>query len=78
MEANKLLVTAVEALTIKVNAGSTTTPTEPGKKTQKGITVAQTAARLLVYDKNGYCWLCGYMIKPGHSSATQQKDRTQR
>ena len=70
MEAHKLLVAAVAALTVKVNAGSTTTPTTPGKTTKSRTTAVETANRLLVFDPMGYCWSHGYMFKPGHFSAT--------
>jgi len=70
VEANKLLVAAVAALTVKVNAGLTTTPITPGKTSKRRTMVAETAKILLIFDPMGYYWSDGYMCKPGHSRAT--------
>jgi len=75
MEANKQLVAAVAALTLKVNHSQQAPPsmtpiTAAVTKTRRHVTAAKTAARLPKLDSMEYCWLHRYMCHAGHTSAT--------
>jgi hypothetical protein len=75
MEANKQLVAAVAALTLKVNSSQQAPPsvtpiTAAVTKTRRHVTAAKTAARLPKLDSMEYCWLHRYMCHAGHTSAT--------